>query len=85
MVTVWQDGEIPSDSLSKTAIDFTFFAGSFGQPVYVDLREGKVYEIPPSQWSRRGTVCEFRGMPCYDSPILIADKSLVPMAPTADR
>jgi hypothetical protein len=85
VVTVWQDSEIPSDRIEKTGIDFTLFAGSFDPPVYVDLREGKVYEIPAPQWSRRGTVYEFRGLPCYDSPILIADRSLVPMAPTDDQ
>jgi hypothetical protein len=72
-------------TLSLAGIDFTFFAGSFDQPVYVDLRESKVWEIPPSHWSRRGTVCEFRGIPCYDSPILIADKSLIPIASADDR
>ncbi len=85
VVTIWQDSEIPSDNLSKTTIDFTFSAGNFDQPVYVDLREGKVYEIPVSQWSRRGTVYEFRSLPCYDSPILIADRSLVPLVPTDDK
>jgi hypothetical protein len=82
-VTIWQNGAIPSDRLEKTPLDLTFFAGDFQQPVYVDLREGRVYEIPASQWSRRGTVCEFRGIPCYDSPILIADKSLIPLSPGA--
>jgi hypothetical protein len=83
VVTIWQNGAIPSDRLEKTPLDLTFFAGDFQQPVYVDLREGRVYEVPASQWSRRGTVCEFRGIPCYDSPILIADKSLIPLSPGA--
>ncbi|MCU0918576.1 MAG: hypothetical protein MUC88_29065, partial [Planctomycetes bacterium] len=61
VVTIWQDSATPSDRLDKTAIDFTFLAGSFDRPVYVDLREGRVYEIPVSHWSRRATVCEFRG------------------------
>jgi len=85
VVTVWQDSETPSDRTERTGIDFTFFAGSFDQPVYVDLREGKVCEIPPAHWSRRGTVYEFRGIPCCDSPILIADQSLIPIAPTNER
>jgi hypothetical protein len=79
VVTIWQDAETPSDRLDKTPTDFTFFAGHFDQPVYIDLREGRVYDIPPSHWSRRGTVHEFRAIPCYDSPILIADQSLIPM------
>ncbi len=80
VVTIWLDGEIPSDSNEKTAIDFTFPAGAFDRPVYVDLREGRVGEIPASHWQQRGTACEFRAIPCYDSPILIADRSLIPIA-----
>ena len=79
IVTIWLDGEVPSDSNEKTHADFTFFAGQFEQPVYVDLREGRVYEIPESKWQRAGTVCEFRGVPCYDSPILIAERDLIPI------
>lgn len=85
VVTLWLDGATPSDSVERTGMDFTFFAGGFDAPVYVDLRESKVYEIPSAQWSRRGTVCEFRGIPCYDSPILIADRSLIPIAPSDKR
>jgi hypothetical protein len=80
VVTIWLDAEIPSDSNGKTAIDLTFPIGNFDRPVYVDLREGKVYEIPASHRQRRGTLFEFRAIPCYDSPILIADRSLIPIA-----
>jgi len=79
VVTIWLDGETPSDGLDETGVNFTFLAGQFERPVYVDLREGKVYEIPSSHWQRQGTVYEFREVPCYDSPILIADRRLIPV------
>lgn len=82
VVTLWLDGDIPSDSTEKTAIDLTFSSGDFRRPVCVDLREGKVYEIPGQRWSQSGTVYTFRDVPCYDCPILIADQSLIPLAKT---
>ncbi len=82
VVTLWLDGDIPSDSNEKTAVDLTFSSGAFHKPVYVDLREGKVYRIPRPRWSQKGTVYTFRDVPCYDCPILIADESLIPLAET---
>ncbi len=79
VITIWLDGETPSDSNATRPVDLTFSSGAFEEPVYVDLREGKVYEIPPQARSKQGGVYTFRDVPCYDSPILIADKSLIPL------
>jgi len=43
----------------------------------VDLREGKVWEIPQANFSGDGKTYRFTDIPCYDSPILIADRSNV--------
>jgi hypothetical protein len=43
----------------------------------VDLRNGEVYEIPEKNWSRKGSAYTFKDIPVYDSPVLIADKSLI--------
>jgi len=56
---------------------FTFPSGSFQTPVYVDLRTGEVYKIPESDWKRNGTKYVFDNIPIYDSPILIADSSVI--------
>ncbi len=79
VVTIWLDGETPSDSNATRPVVLTFSGGAFEEPVYVDLREGKVYEIPVQAWSKQGGVYTFRNVPCYDSPVLIADKSLIPL------
>ena len=79
VVTIWFDGDIPSDSNEKTKIDFTFYQGQFTDPVYVDLRTGDVYEIPAKNRSQKGSTYTFEDIPVYDSPVLIADKSLVLM------
>ena len=80
VVTIWLDGNVPSDSNEKTAIDVGFSSGRFRRPVYVDLREGRVYEIPKAHWSQQGDTFQFTSIPCYDSPILVADESLIPLA-----
>ncbi len=77
VVTLWLSGAEPSDSNGKTPVDFTFQSGNFSDPVYVDLRDGKVYEIPDANWSVSGTTYTFTSIPVYDSPILIADKSVI--------
>ncbi len=77
VATIWFDDEIPSDSNEKSKVDITFYAGQFENPVYVDLRTAAVYEIPAKNWSKQGSVYSFKNIPVYDSPVLIADKSVV--------
>ncbi|MBN2312280.1 MAG: hypothetical protein JXM79_00030 [Sedimentisphaerales bacterium] len=75
LITLWFDGDIPSDSNTRTLVDFTFTNVRFDQPVYVDLRTGVVFEIPKSAYSTQGNTYTFTSVPCYDSPILITDRS----------
>ncbi len=77
VITIWLDGETPSNDNSLIRSDFTFYGCEMPDPVWVDLRTGEVYEIPEKNWSRKGLVYTFKDIPVYDSPILIADKSLV--------
>ncbi len=79
LVTIWQDGDTPSDSIEKDLLDFTFHNGCFSKPVFIDLRTGVVYEIPTENVEKRGTVYHFNSIPCYDSPILIADRDAIEM------
>ena len=83
VVTVWFDGDVPSDANRPTSVDLTFAGGQFADPVYVDLREGTVLEIPDGRWSRDGSAYTFEGVPVYDAPILIADRSTIPLTPTS--
>ena len=81
VVTVWRGGATPGNTNEKTPVDFIFAAGKFTDPVYVDLRTGEVYDILSSSWSRSGTHYRFTGIPVYDSPVLIADRSTIPVQP----
>ncbi len=79
IVTIWLDGKIPNNQTEKTAVDFEFSAGNFTTPVYVDMRTGEVYEIPNSNWDKNGTKYSFHTIPLYDSPILIAERNMIPI------
>lgn len=81
IVTAWFHDKIPSDENAKTPVDFAFPSGRFTEPVYVDLRTGMVYEIPRTQWDQEGHTYRFKAIPCYDSPILIADKQTLFITP----
>lgn len=77
VVTIWENGDTPNNSLAKNNFDFEFPNGKFVEPVYVDMRTGKIYDIPAKDWDKNGTNYKFRNIPIYDSPILIAEKSLI--------
>jgi len=76
-VTIWLSGKNPADEFTPIPATFTFAAGRFADPVYVDLLSGKVHAIPATHWSREGTKHVFRDVPVHDSPILIADRSTI--------
>lgn len=79
VVVLWKDSQNPTNSNAKTPMTFDFPNGNFDIPVLVDLRTGQVYELPKSSWKKNGTHYTFEDLPIYDSPVLIADQSLIPL------
>jgi hypothetical protein len=77
LYAIWMDENIPSNTNELKTQNFSFSNGNFTTPVYVDIISGAVYEIPPAQCSKDGSTYTFKGIPVYDSPILIADLSLI--------
>ncbi|GAA4980982.1 hypothetical protein GCM10025734_01110 [Kitasatospora paranensis] len=77
VVAVWAATGKPTESTTSTATDLTFTGGDFADPVYVDLRTGAIYDVPDAGWSAQNGTYTFRGVPVYDSPVLIADRSTV--------
>lgn len=80
MVALWFSDNVPSDHNGTTPVDFTFAALAFDDPVYVDLRTGSVYELPESANRRTNSGHEFYDLPVYDSPTVITERSLLPLA-----
>jgi hypothetical protein len=81
IVTLWFRGEIPSNDNAKKPVDLVFHNATFTEPLYVDLRTGKAYAIPAASYAGEGMTWHFRQVPCYDSPILIADRAALRLSP----
>ena len=77
MVFTWINDSIPSDSNETTQIDLQLSGLTFTEPVLVDLRTGTVYELPDDCWQMRGNTIVFSEIPVYDSPVAIAEASLI--------
>lgn len=77
LYAVWKDDAIPGDDCTLTSLDFSFANARFAEPVLVDIITGCVYAIPEGQWKQEGNISRFYGIPVYDAPVLIADRSLV--------
>jgi hypothetical protein len=81
ILTLWFSGLPPGDANATTPVDLSFTGVTFLDPVYADLRTGMVCAIPPESWSKAGSGVTFRQVPLYDSPVLIAERSTLPLVP----
>lgn len=79
LYAMWADDAIPRDGHELKRLEFSVENGSFNDPVYVDIITGGVYEIPAEQLSMEGDIYTFKNIPVYDSPVLVADRSLISM------
>lgn len=80
ILVLWFRDAMPSDSNAKILADLTLTGMHFNNPVYVDLLTGKVFALPNSQ---DGSI--FKSIPLYDSPILIAERTTLPINMKAAR
>lgn len=78
VITLWKRDQPPADSKIEPA-DLTFLKAKFKNPVLVDMLGGGVFEIPAAQWSQTDSGCVFKGVPLYDSVVLIAERDLIPV------
>jgi hypothetical protein len=85
LVTFWDGTEIPSNDIKLGKASFLIKNGNFNDPVWMDLITGNIYEIPEEQWTKDGSVYIFHGIPVYDGPSVITDKSLLNYVPARVR
>lgn len=79
LYTIWADDAIPDNGCNICQREFVFVGSGFQEPVYVDMITGGVYRIPEENWKKDGIIDRFHGIPIYDAPVLIAEKSLIKM------
>jgi len=75
VITIWQQGKIPTDDNTNVFVDLTFSHAKFKRPVFINMISGCVYKIPKKNWTREGDVYRFQNIPVYDYPVVIADVS----------
>lgn len=69
-IVLWEDSSTPDDRLNAAPTKVTVPAARFKHPVCVDIRTGCVYKVRCSKDT-------FYGIPVYDSPVIITDRSLL--------
>ena len=79
VATIWKNDSAPSSVDQYVHVDLALVDGGFADPVYVDVLTGGVYEIPAEQTVVEDRRVTLRQIPVYDSVVLIADRSLIPM------
>ena len=77
LVVMWDDSNTPNDSFATRPAQVMVKGLSFKEPVWVDLVSGRIYEIPRDRIQSAGEFTIFKDLPLYDSPVLVAEKSLV--------
>ncbi len=79
VVLIWYNDQIPTDDLKWDWVDLDIENIHFIDPVYAEMITGKVYEIDQSTWKNDGQHTRFEKLPVWDSPVMIAERSLVAM------
>ncbi len=81
VVAYWFNDAPPDEANGVTRIDLVLPKGAFTDPVVVDLRTSTVYALPKDRWTQDAAGATFRGLPVYDSPMLIAERSALGLVP----
>ncbi len=85
LYTIWKSDAIPGDDRNPQPLDFAFVGSHFKKPVLVDIITGNVYEIAAAQWQHDGNIDRFFRIPVYDAPVLLTDRSLIPIRCDTER
>jgi len=79
VVLLWYSDAVPSDELKWDPVDLVIEKTAFQDPVYVEMITGRVYELDKAAWNNEGEDVKFTKLPVWDSPVMIAERALVPL------
>jgi hypothetical protein len=82
---VWYKDQVPSDELKWDLVDLKIKRATFKDPVYVELITGKVYALDKAHWSASADGVSLKQLPVWDSPMMIAERSQVPLRKEGKR
>ncbi len=80
LIVLWDNSGTPDDAFLTRPAQVVVKGLAFHEPVWVDLVSGRVFELPAGNITRTGEAISFRDVPLYDAPVLIAERSLLPLA-----
>ena len=80
LAALWDNSGIPGEAWETRPAQVVVRGLAIEEPVWVDLASGRVYEFPAGRIVRADGFTIYRDLPLYDSPVLVADRSLVPLA-----
>ncbi len=76
-VSICLDKEKPADETKVRLTDISIAEMKITNPVYVDLLNGNIYEIPKEKYVISSSGINFLQIPIKDYPVLISDYSMV--------
>jgi polysaccharide biosynthesis protein PslG len=79
IVLVWYNDNVPTDDLKWDPVDLAIQGATFQDPVYVEMITGKVFDLPKDSWKAEADGASFTKLSIWDSPVMIAERSLVEM------
>jgi len=85
VATLWRNSHRPGEHPEVERLTVTLPGLRFTEPLWVDLLSGKAYAIASSHVTQKDGTVVFRDLPVYDSPVVIAERTAVPLTPSAVR
>lgn len=80
LYTAWLTENIPADANELRLQTMTINGALIDDPVWIDIVSGAVHAIPAAQWRKENGRLHLQGVPIYDSPVVIADRSLIALS-----
>ena len=74
----WYNDRIPSSDLSFDSVELWIEGLSLKDPVLVDMITGRIWALPKYHGNIAGGRMKFTGLPVWDSPMVIIERSALP-------
>jgi hypothetical protein len=80
VLALWRSSDSPGKNEALENVTVTVPGGRFTEPMWVDVAGGKVFKMDAGLWTQDGGKVTLRRAAVYDSAVLIADRSVLPLA-----
>ncbi len=82
IVTLWRTNDAPGKRPDWEDVKLALPGSTFKEPVWVDLLTGRVHVFDAASWKREGDGTVFARVPVYDTAVLVAERTALPIGPT---